>query len=383
MESKFRVRHGPGASLAGFIPLATLMLFNGTAVAAGSAGCTPGIVAGGEPPHVTRIVLLGTKGGPSVQPPRSEPASLLVVDGVPYLIDAGAGVSRRLALAGYSPADIDEVFITHQHVDHNAGLVALMSSSWFTRSWNGEPGPAVQIYGPPATAFLVTQALEFLSVSQRIFQAGVPQLEPADKMFVAHDIDRNGVFLQTGAIRVTAVENTHFLTKSYGPTGARDRSYAYRFDTPAGSVVFTGDTGPSDAVTRLAKGADALVSEACTDDLCGNAGADAKAAKPVGARATKMAEAEQYHMQHEHLTPEEVGKMAATARVGIVILTHLVYTPDPHGRSDEVPEFTAGVRRFYSGPVIVGEDLFEYDLVRGPPADAEHRPHACESRPSR
>jgi ribonuclease BN (tRNA processing enzyme) len=376
MEPKYRLRHWIRASLPSLGALAALTLSDVTAYAAGAPGCTSGLPGTRAPHHVTRVVLLGTEGGPSVDASRAAPANLLVVDGVPYLIDAGAGVSRRLASAGYSPADIGEIFITHQHIDHNAGLVALISTSWFERSWADEPGRTVQIYGPPATTFLVRKALEFLSVSQRIFQAGVPELKPADGMFVGHDIEEDGVVLHKGDIRVTAVENTHFRTKSYGPTGIRDRSYAYRFDTPSGSVVFTGDTGPSMAVTGLAQGADALVSEVCEDRFCGDSGAGTVA--KLDSRAPKMAEAERYHMRHEHLTPEEVGKMAAAANVGIVILTHLVYEPDAHGKSAEVPEFSAGVKQFYSGPVIVGKDLFEYDLVRHSQADADYRQHACK-----
>lgn len=342
----------------------------GIAVAAGGVGVArarearhPPVMAE-RPAHITRIVLLGTKGGPSATASRSEPANLLIVDGTPYLIDVGAGTVRQIAKAGYSAADIGTVFITHQHVDHNAGLVSLISLSWFGRSWLDRHLPAVQIYGPPATAFLVKTALQYLSVSQRIFRAGVPQMRQADAMFVAHDVEHNGVFFVNGQIRVTAVENTHFLEKSYGPTGQMDRSYSYRFDTPSGSVVFTGDTGPSAAVQRLAAGADVLVSEVCADDFCGQARQSAMLAKLSGRMPRKMAEEERYHMLHEHLTPEEVGQLAAAAHVRVVILTHLVYGPKAAKRAMEVPEFTAGVEKYFAGPVIVGQDLFEYDLAR-------------------
>ena len=318
--------------------------------------------------HVTRIILLGTKGGPAAVASRSEPANLLIVDGTPYLIDVGAGTVRRIAEAGYSPTEIHTIFFTHYHVDHNAGLVSLMSLIWFGRSWLDLRGPPVEIYGPPATRFLVNTALRYLSVSQRIFRAGVPQMQKARSMFFAHDIEKNGMFFDNGQIRVTSVENTHFLEKSYGPTGKRDKSYSYRFDTPAGSVVFTGDTGPSDAVQQLARNADVLVSEACAEDFCGHGRRSAMLAKLTKGMPRKMAAEERYHMLHEHLIPQEVGKMAAAAHVHLVILTHLVYGPGAAKKSQEVPEFTSGVKEFYSGPVIVGRDLFEYDLVKREPA---------------
>ncbi|MDE2451383.1 MAG: MBL fold metallo-hydrolase, partial [Gammaproteobacteria bacterium] len=117
---------------------------------------------------VTRIILLGTNGGPTVNAQRAEPASLLVVAGVPYLIDAGAGVARQIALSGFEPPLVRTIFITHHHIDHDAGLSSLMSVAWFDPAWDDHSLPPVQMYGPPATQFLARAALEYLSVSERI-----------------------------------------------------------------------------------------------------------------------------------------------------------------------------------------------------------------------
>ncbi len=125
-------------------------------------------------------------------------------------------------------------------------------------------------------------------------------------------------------------------------------SFSYRFDTAAGSVVFTGDTGPSDAVTRLAKGADVLVSEA---SLPGGGGARPTTGSPL---ARELAN----HMAQEHLTPEDIGKMAPAAGVKTVILTHLVIGNSP----DAAERLKDGVRQYFSGTVIVGHDLLKFDL---------------------
>ncbi|HEX4098225.1 MAG TPA: MBL fold metallo-hydrolase [Caulobacteraceae bacterium] len=296
------------------------------------------------------IVLLGTHGGPSADPVRSEPASLLIVGGRPYLIDAGAGVARQLAAAGERVTAIRTVFITHHHLDHTAGLEPLMALSWIGTGLGGRTPPPVQIYGPPATRFLVKAALTYISVSERIFRAGIPSLPAAAGMFVGHDIDHDGLAYQDDRVRVTAVENTHFGHASYGPDGKKDMSFSYRFDTTAGSVVFTGDTGPSDAVTRLAKGADVLVSEVL---LPGGGAARAPAKTPL---ATELTE----HLSEEHLTPEEVGRMATAAGVKTVILTHLVIGGSP----DAEQRLEAEVRKYYSGTVIVGHDLLKFELSR-------------------
>src|SRR6202011_6392082 len=46
----------------------------------------------------TKIIMLGT-GTPGPDPDRSGPATAIVVDGTPYLVDFGPGVVRRAAAA--------------------------------------------------------------------------------------------------------------------------------------------------------------------------------------------------------------------------------------------------------------------------------------------
>jgi ribonuclease BN (tRNA processing enzyme) len=177
-------------------------------------------------------------------------------------------------------------------------------------------------------------------------------------MFPAHDIAKNGPVYGEGGVRVTAVQNSHFHFVSRGPTGDIDKSYAYRFDTPSGSVVFTGDTGPSDDVAKLAEGADVLVSEVC---VCSKGSATPQA-EPDAATIRPPAgldAQEDFHMVHEHLTPEEVGTIAARAHVKTVILTHFVPGDDDE---TDATRYISGVRKTFSGTIIAARDLFEFDL---------------------
>ena len=70
----------------------------------------------------TRLITLGTAGGPSTRPERAQSSNLLTVNGIHYVVDAGDGVARRLAEAGVDLREIGTIFVTHHHDDHTAGL---------------------------------------------------------------------------------------------------------------------------------------------------------------------------------------------------------------------------------------------------------------------
>ena len=93
-----------------------------------------------------QFVTLGTGGGPVIRVKRSEPANAVVVNGSVYLFDVGDGVQRQLAAAGLPLASVKAVFISHHHMDHNAGLGPLMMSRWLF-----DPLPALPVIGPPGT----------------------------------------------------------------------------------------------------------------------------------------------------------------------------------------------------------------------------------------
>src|SRR5882757_418704 len=80
----------------------------------------------------TRVITLGTKNGPNLSVGRAQSSNLLVVNGAQYIIDAGDGVTRRLARLGTNFRNIGNIFITHAHSDHTGGLGALMTAVYDT-----------------------------------------------------------------------------------------------------------------------------------------------------------------------------------------------------------------------------------------------------------
>src|SRR5262245_14011292 len=75
-------------------------------------------VAKPPPPKGTKLVMLGTRGGPGVDLSRSETASAVIVDGVPYVLDCGYGTLRALIQSGIGFVNVDTLFFSHLHNDH-------------------------------------------------------------------------------------------------------------------------------------------------------------------------------------------------------------------------------------------------------------------------
>lgn len=316
----------------------------------------PGVaVAQGGPvaqaPNGTEILLLGTAGGPPLHKNRSEPSSLLIVDGRPYLIDCGIGTMRRMVRAGIRSETIGTIFITHHHPDHDLDLADVMANDFFNLDLV-DAAHTINIYGPPQTKELVEAAFRYISIPFGVFAAeGLGDTRLANP-FEAHDIQHDGLAYQDDKIRVIAAENSHYALM---PAQFRTqmKSYSYRFETSHGVIVFTGDTGPSDAVMQLAKGADVLVSE--VHDL----NAMVKFAHALGEEhhwSPQRSNALMEHMKFEHLDLEEVGELASKAQVKSVVLYHL--------NPENPAAFVSGVKKYFSGPVFAGADLDRYCLSR-------------------
>lgn len=298
------------------------------------------------PAKGTVIVTLGTRGGPLPTRDRAQSSNLLVVNGTPYLIDAGDGVTRRIVQAGYDFRHVGKVFITHAHSDHSWGLATLLGSQWEYQ--RREP---TDVYGGGVEA-LIKGAIAYLAPNAEIRWSEGKRIRMAD-VFRGHDVGPGAIY-QDANVRVSAVENTHFNFAPDSPGYGKYHSYSYRFETPGRVVVFTGDTGPTNAVTELARGADVLVTEVTTaEDVV-------ELFKKNGIwQAKTPAEQEGFirHMHEEHVTPEDVGRMAAAAGVKTVVMTHFSPTVTPN---DDYQRYVDGARKFFSGSILLAKDLMQF-----------------------
>lgn len=308
-------------------------LFAAAAAAATSPSLHAQAAAGAAPApsRPTRLILLGTKGGPRVGAEgRVNPCNLLMINDVPYVIDCGYGVTRQLARAGVPLTALRYIFITHQHSDHNLEYGALLYNGWAVGLKN-----QVDVHAPPPATAMTGDFMASMrfDIDTRIGDEGKPDLR---KMVSVHEVSASGPVMENADVKVSALRVKH---------PPIEQAYAFRFDAADRSIVFSGDTTYFPALADFARGADVLVHEAMYLP-----GVDAMARRVPNAATLKE------HLLASHTTTEDVGRIAAAAGVKTLVLSHFV-PGDDVGISDAM--WMEGVRRHYNGRVIVGRDLME------------------------
>src|SRR5438046_2615414 len=116
--------------------------FIASAAAFAAAACLPHRAAAQG--AKTKLILLGTGGGPRPRKASSAPAQVIVSNDVAYVIDCGNGVARQLVFAGVPLTRLRHVFITHHHSDHNADYGNLL-----LLAWTAGLRTRVDTWGPP------------------------------------------------------------------------------------------------------------------------------------------------------------------------------------------------------------------------------------------
>ncbi len=287
----------------------------------------------------THLVMLGT-GNPLPDPHRYGPASAIVVDDTPYLVDAGEGVWRALASAAsahggaiaraFAPANLRRLFVTHQHADHTIGIPALLMMPWYL----GRQAP-VEIWGPPGTAHTVAAIMDAWrpDVEQRA-AAGVPPTGSDGWQGIAHDVDiaESGQVYADEHVRVEAFHHHHVDLP---------RNYAYRFTTPDRVLVIGGDGTGDERLVAAAMNADVFVMEVATE-------AGLRHAPWAGAT---LAEKEKV-MWRFHIRPRELADIARRAKVKRLVLYHVQNYSDPFDPEALLKE----VRQHYEGEVELARD---------------------------
>lgn len=360
----------------------------GVGAASAGLGAMTGVPAAAASParsrrHRTELVLLGTAGGPALfGGGRFGTSTAISYAGQVYLVDLGAGSFLRLQQSGLAPSQpgvpnalspVRGIFFSHLHSDHTTDWPAV----YITGPTNaigrthgpiavrgpGRRGTLPRVYPPgrpaPAVIHPDDPTPGIAAMTDHISRAYAQDLndrardsnfaDPA-ALFDVQDIDLTGIWsvdaegrpprldapipvLEDGDVRVTATLVDH------APTAP---AFAYRFDTPDGSIVVSGDTTVSENLIDLANGADYLVHEVIDPIFVDGIAASLP---PEIAEPTKA------HLLGAHTTIEQVGRdVAEPAGVKNLVLTHFV--PGSARKSQ-----WQKAKRGYHGRLILGEDL--------------------------
>jgi ribonuclease BN (tRNA processing enzyme) len=187
-----------------------------------------------------QIVLLGT-GTPNAEPERSGSALAVIVHDVPYLVDCGPGIVRRAnaafqrGLQALALPALTTAFVTHLHSDHTAGYPDLILTPWVL----GRDQP-LQVFGPVG---IKAMTHHILSPYQADIQERLEGLEPANTngcQVDVHEIEPGRVYDDEN-VCVDAFSSNHGSWPVLG----------FRFTTPDGIIVVSGDTAPYEASLKI------------------------------------------------------------------------------------------------------------------------------------
>lgn len=291
--------------------------------------------------------MLGTA-NPCPNPERAGTSIHLDIDGNPILIDCGPWATYRMVEHGIDFAEIEDVFFTHHHKDHNASFFHLVTVSWYFGRQN------LTVYGPEGTDDLVKG---FHTAYQRHIEdvAKWHYQEPTG-MTDIEIVDVSPEFQQMNdGWTVEAMPAEHAYTMD---------AYAYRFEELATdqTFVFSGDTTPLESMTEFADGANVLVHE------CNVTGETETPLDPEDVHERYgqapfadyfdwlFGESYQDELNEQlHTTPAEAGQIAEAAGVDTLVLTHL----NPLRNLADVEREAADE---FSGTVHIAEDGMNLSL---------------------
>ena len=278
----------------------------------------------------TRLILLGTGGGPRPRRASSGSAQVIVSNRIAYVVDCGDGVARQLAFAQVPFPTLRHIFVTHHHSDHNADYGNLI---WL--AWTAGLSTRVDAWGPPPLEKMTKLFFEMNAndIDTRMTNKGRVPLVP---LVHVHELGAGGAVMSDDNVKVTAAVVDHPPVVP---------SFAYRFDARDRSIVISGDTARSDNLAKLARGADVLVHSAMYP-----AAIDRLVARVANAAALKAS-----ILAHQ-TSVEDAGRVAQAAGVKTLVLSHLVPADDPQV-TDRM--WIDAAQSHFGGRVILGRDLLE------------------------
>ena len=294
-----------------------------------------------------RIVMLGLNGGPKLTGDGAKPAIALVVASNVYLVDCGFETAKQMVASKLGFANLKNIFITHNHLDHTSGIPGLLVHGW--TNLGSELPKVLNLWGPaPTERFrnLIDSALAH-DIENYVKGGGFgsfPNLKPNDL------VERESqVFevMEDQAVRVSATRVFHGQELA--------DSFAFRFDIKASgkSVVFSGDTAaPDENLIALARNCDFLVHEVQDNQMV----------EKVVSRLPEERQRElREHLLTSHSSVEDVPAVALAAGAKNLVFCH--YTPIPQPPQVYLDKATAAASLLgFTGKIIAPSELDEIEI---------------------
>jgi ribonuclease Z len=288
-----------------------------------------------------RIHILGA-GTPTPTPDRYGSAYVLQLGDEHVMFDCGPAATHKLVKAGLFPTQIDALFFTHHHFDHDVDYPAFLLTRW-DQSIGRER--TLRVFGPRPTERLTRGILDEkegifahdwiarvnhpLSLNAYRRRGGVLPRKPP--VVEAHDV---------GPGRIAAGKDWEVTAAPAEHVQPWLDSLAHRIDSPHGSVVVTGDTRPCASVVALARDVDVMIC-VCVfvqEDIDGTPEADAMCGSTAAARMAQEAGAKTLILVHHSTSLEEPGNTERALR---------------------------DIGRVYDGRVVWGSELLALDVAGG------------------
>lgn len=269
------------------------------------------------------VQVLGS-GGPIADDARAGSSYLLWIDGkARLLVDAGAGSFTRFGEAGADIGSLDLIALTHFHTDHAADLPGLLKSGYFSDRKRELPiaGPTGNDSFPGLEEFM--RAL--FAPGKGAFKYLSGYLDGSDGLFHTPLIE-----LDAGAREPMDVfQGERFRVRAVGVHHGIVPALAYLVIVGQTRIAFSGDLNDDNAqFAAMARGADLMVMD--------------HAIPPDSGHVARSL----------HATPAGIGRLAAKARTGHLLLSHLM------ARSLARPEASLReIREAYHGGIARAEDL--------------------------
>jgi ribonuclease Z len=273
-----------------------------------------------------RVTLLGT-GAPPPLLGRFGPSTLVEAGDQKFIFDAGRGAMQRLYQLGIPFADITGLLLTHHHSDHVVGFVDLWLTGWIGRPWGSRQTP-LPVLGPRGTNQMMEHLPLAFAVDLRVRSRSYPI---AGAKLESEEI-REGVVYSHNGMTITAFEVDH--------GGEELPAFGYRIDYQGHSAVLSGDTTFNENLIDHAQGTELIVHE-------------------VTAASGSAAESPEQlkRIRSNHTTPEQAGEVFARIKPKLAVYNHLLLFGGATA-DDLIP----ATRKQYSGPLLVGEDLMQFNI---------------------